>query len=160
MTSSFLNLCLMNHDFFKFDKLFCVMKYLSLILVFLLVSVNTYCQDTGSGVSEAILSVDELFHDFGDIHPGDEVEYTFQFKNTGNQPLILSNVLVQCGCTATEWPREPVEAGQSGKITVRFDSEGKSGIQKKVITIVSNASNDHERLKIQTNILPEDVNVK
>ncbi len=92
---------------------------------------------------------------FGDIVQGDVVEHTFTFENQGNQPLVLSNVLVTCGCTATKWPREPIAAGKSGEITVRFDSKGKSGAQNKIVTVVSNAVNSREKVSIKTNVLPK-----
>jgi hypothetical protein len=80
-------------------------------------------------------------HDFGDIQQGEKVEYTFEFKNTGNQPLIITNVATQCGCTTPKgWPRDPVMPGEEGKITIAFDSSGKIGRQNKVITIISNAA--------------------
>lgn len=96
----------------------------------------------------------EASHDFGDIKQGDKVEYTFTFKNSGTEPLILSNVLTTCGCTATNWPRDPIAPGKGGEITVKFNSAGKMGKQNKVVTIVSNATNAQERVKIITNVLP------
>ena len=55
--------------------------------------------------------------DFGDIVQGDKVSHVFEFENTGTEPLILSNVLTTCGCTATAWPRAAMDGtGQSGKI--------------------------------------------
>lgn len=98
-------------------------------------------------------------HDFKDIYQGDKVSHTFEFKNTGTAPLILSNVLVTCGCTATDWPKLPIMPGGEGSLTVSFDSNGKVGRQNKVITILSNATNAQERVKIVTNILPrKDIN--
>ena len=46
--------------------------------------------------------------DLGTITQGEIVEHSFVFSNTGNQPLVISDVLVTCGCTVPEWPREPV----------------------------------------------------
>ncbi|MGB3777801.1 MAG: DUF1573 domain-containing protein [Tunicatimonas sp.] len=94
-------------------------------------------------------------HDFGDIEQGTKVSHVFDFENSGTQPLILSNVLTTCGCTATDWPREPVAPGDGGKIEVSFNSAGKMGKQNKVITVVSNAVNAQERVKIITNVLPK-----
>ena len=94
-------------------------------------------------------------HDFGDIEQGTKVSHVFAFENSGTQPLILSNVLTTCGCTATDWPREPVAPGDGGKIEVSFNSAGKMGKQNKVITVVSNAVNAQERVKIITNVLPK-----
>ncbi len=92
-------------------------------------------------------------YDFGDIVQGDKVEYTFKFTNDGDAPLIISNVLTTCGCTASDWPKEPIAPGASSEIDVTFNSTGKIGHQNKVITIMSNASNNPERVKIVTNIL-------
>ncbi|WP_109833305.1 DUF1573 domain-containing protein [Reichenbachiella versicolor] len=94
-------------------------------------------------------------HDFGDITQGDKVSYTFEFTNDGDAPLILSNVKTTCGCTAPSWPREPIMPGTSSKIDVTFNSTGKIGHTNKVITIMSNASNNPETVKIVTNILPK-----
>nr|WKN36724.1 DUF1573 domain-containing protein [Tunicatimonas sp. TK19036] len=92
--------------------------------------------------------------DFGDITQGDKVSHTFEFENTGNEPLILSNVLTTCGCTATSWPREPITPGETAKIDVSFNSTGKMGRQNKVVTVVSNALNAQERVKLIANVLP------
>ncbi len=94
-------------------------------------------------------------YDFGDIAQGDKVDYTFEFTNDGDAPVIISNVITSCGCTASSWPKEPIAPGQSSKIDVTFNSSGKIGHQNKVITIMSNASNNPERVKIVTNILPK-----
>jgi hypothetical protein len=94
-------------------------------------------------------------YDFGDIHQGEKAEYTFAFENTGNEPLILSNVMTTCGCTATDWPRDPVAPGEAGQLKVMFNSAGKMGRQTKVVTIVSNAVNSQERVKMIGNVLPK-----
>ena len=94
-------------------------------------------------------------HDFGDITQGEKVAYTFEFTNDGDAPLILSNVQTTCGCTAPSWPREPIAPGQTSKIDVTFNSAGKIGHTNKTITILSNASNNPESVKIVTNILPK-----
>ena len=103
----------------------------------------------------AEITFPESSKNFGDITQGDVVEYTFKYENTGSQPLILSNVLVTCGCTATDWPRDPVAPGKSAEITVRFDSKGKNGAQNKIITVVSNAVNPREKVSIKANVLPK-----
>lgn len=103
----------------------------------------------------AHIKFEEYEYNFGDITQGDKVAYTFKFKNDGDAPLILSNVLTTCGCTASSWPREPIAPGEESKIDVTFNSTGKVGHLNKVITIMSNASNNPERVKIVTNILPK-----
>jgi hypothetical protein len=41
----------------------------------------------------------EVKYDFGSIKQGDVVDHVFKFKNTGTQPLVISNIGVSCGCT-------------------------------------------------------------
>jgi hypothetical protein len=99
---------------------------------------------------------EETTHDFGEITQGDKVEHTFKFENSGNQPLIISNVQVTCGCTASDWPRDPIAPGASSSITIKFNSAGKMGMQNKVVTILSNAVTPRTRITIKTNVLPKD----
>jgi hypothetical protein len=103
----------------------------------------------------AVITFEKKTHDFGDIKPGDKVEHTFYFSNTGTEPLIITNVQVTCGCTTPKgWPREPIPVGGKGEITVGFNSAGKSGRQNKTVTIISNAVNtDGSQISISTNIL-------
>lgn len=95
-------------------------------------------------------------HDFGDITQGDVVEHVFKFENTGEQPLIISNVKTTCGCTVPSYPKgEAIAPGASGEITVKFNSRGKMGTQKKVIRIVSNIGEERS-VRISSNVLPKD----
>lgn len=104
------------------------------------------------------ISFIEKSHDFGEITQGEKVEHIFEFENVGNEPLILSDVRTTCGCTAPEWPREPIAPGKTARIKVVFNSAGKMGMQNKVITVMSNAVNNPERVKIVTNVMPPDPN--
>ena len=96
----------------------------------------------------------ETSYDFGDLIQGDIVSHTFEFTNTGNQHLLISNVLTTCGCTATKWPKKPIQPGKTGQIKITFDSTGKMGKQNKIITILTNAEPQRIRLSISASVLP------
>ena len=108
----------------------------------------------------AIITFDEKTYDFGDIIQGDKVEHTFYFTNTGNEPLIITNVQVSCGCTVPKgWPRDPIPPGGKGELTVSFNSAGKSGRQNKPVTIISNAVNpEGTQITFTTNVLLRETN--
>ncbi|MFT6865908.1 MAG: hypothetical protein ACJA08_000734 [Cyclobacteriaceae bacterium] len=91
-------------------------------------------------------------HDFGAIKEGDIVEKTFTFKNIGQSPLIISSAKASCGCTVPEWPKEPIGIGEEGKITVKFNSKGKPGIQNKTVTITANTYPSVSKLTIKANV--------
>ena len=79
-------------------------------------------------------------YDFGKIEQGEKVLHEFKLKNTGKSPLIITNATATCGCTVPQIPGEPILPGKEGKINVVFNSEGKMGMQDKVVTITSNAN--------------------
>ena len=84
------------------------------------------------------IKFDKKEHDFGHIKQGEMVATTFYFVNEGNAPLVINDVVRSCGCTTPYWPKEPIAAGDSGKIDVKFNSAGKSGKFTKTITVKHN----------------------
>lgn len=86
------------------------------------------------------ITFEESKYDFGSVAQGGIVDHTFKFKNTGTQPLIISNIGVSCGCTTPEYTKDPVAPGKTGTIAAHFNSAGKMGMQNKVLTIESNAA--------------------
>lgn len=110
---------------------------------------TTIAQEVTSG---AKIEFKKDTHDYGDIKYGADGACTFEFKNTGNAPLIISNAQGSCGCTVPEWPKEPINPGQTGKITVKYDTKRPGAINKSV-TITSNAGNEPTKvLRIKGNV--------
>ncbi|HZY79412.1 MAG TPA: DUF1573 domain-containing protein [Cyclobacteriaceae bacterium] len=111
-------------------------------LMFLVLALAAVQLSSGQSEPGPFLTWEKSSHDFGDIPQGEKIEHTFRFSNTGTQPLIITNVSTQCGCTAPRgWPRDPIAPGDHGEITLVFDSSGKFGRVNKVATVISNASN-------------------
>jgi hypothetical protein len=92
-------------------------------------------------------------HDFGNIQEGVQAEYVFAFKNTGNAPIVISDVRASCGCTTPEWTREPIMPGETGSIKAVYNSANRPGTFFKTITITSNASEPSYRLNIKGNVI-------
>lgn len=101
------------------------------------------------------ITFEEEEYNFGDIHQGEKAEHVFAFENSGTEPLILSNVITTCGCTATSWPRDPIAPGGTGEIKVVFNTAGKMGTQTKVVTVLSNAVNAQAKVRMAGNVLPK-----
>ena len=136
------------------------MKKYFLIVVMLGLGLQGFAQVTSAAKPNGpVITFEKKTHEFGDIVQGDKVEETFKFANTGNEPLIITNVQVTCGCTTPKgWPRDPIPPGAKAEITVGFNSAGKMGRQNKVVTIVSNASNpDGAQISFTANVLEKKV---
>lgn len=116
------------------------------IVIYKAMAVGQYQQQEGAKITFS----NDTF-DYGDIKEGDVVKTKFEFKNTGSAPLIISQVITSCGCTAPEWPKEPIAPGATGSIDIQFDSKHKSGVQRKSITVLSNDI-EKQRLIILANV--------
>jgi len=86
--------------------------------------------------------------DFGNIAAGLEVVHVFEFTNVGKTPLIIQGCMTSCGCTTTDWPKEPIFPGKTGKITVKYNSAGHVGEFTKYVFITSNAATESENFVI------------
>jgi archaellum component FlaG (FlaF/FlaG flagellin family) len=131
------------------------MKKLFFVCAVLLAGSVAAQKPAGGASAGPIISWEKTVYDFGDIPAGDKVEHTFRFKNTGNAPLIITNVQVTCGCTTPKgWARDPIAPGESGEITIAFNTLGKFGLQKKVVTVISNATNqDENQITFNANVV-------
>lgn len=96
------------------------------------------------------MSFDRTFHDFGNVKPEVENTTTFKVTNTGDKPLIISDVSASCGCTTPEKPTDPIMPGESDVITVSFTSKpGQLNEQNKTVTVTANTDPKVQILKIR-----------
>jgi hypothetical protein len=128
--------------------------FLALTATFILAGINFSCNlidsknQTGMSKEDSLVALanapimefDKEVVDFGTLTEGDTVSHVFKFKNVGKSALTITDVQVQCGCTVASKPDHPIGVGQSDQITVRFNSQGKAGTNKKFVTIFSNAN--------------------
>lgn len=91
-----------------------------------------------------------------DIPYGSDESFTFNFKNTGKEPIIVSNVQTSCGCTTAKKPEAPVAPKKSADITVKYDTK-RVGQFTKTITVTTNVS-EPIVLTIKGNVLPQNNN--
>ena len=99
--------------------------------------------------NKAAFKFEKETHGFGKIPQGKPVTYEFKFTNTGEEPLIISNVESTCGCTVPKYTNTPVLKGQSGTITVTFNAAAVQPSFSKAVTVKSNARTPNKLLYIK-----------
>jgi hypothetical protein len=92
---------------------------------------------------------------FGKVTDGEKVLVTFHFKNTGTNPLIISNVQASCGCTVPSKPEEPIAQGAEGQIKAEFNSAGRVGKATKNLTVYCNTKEQNFILLFEGEVLPK-----
>ncbi|MES2893552.1 MAG: DUF1573 domain-containing protein [Bacteroidota bacterium] len=87
-------------------------------------------------------------HDFGEIKLKVPVSVEFTFTNTGDAPLIIKEVVTSCGCTASDYAKEPIMPGKSSTIKVSYNAAN-PGAFTKTITVKSNDVTESKMLTIK-----------
>ena len=98
---------------------------------------------------------EEQLHDYGEILVDSDGTWSFQFKNLADQAIVINRVRSTCGCTIPAWPREPIEPGASGKITVEYNT-ATSGTFLKSVFVYSSAANSPVKLQIKGKVIPRE----
>lgn len=120
------------------------------ILIFAVIILSLAAFKTGTG---SILTFTEPKHNFGFIRQGDVVSHEYEFTNTGDAPLIISECEVSCECTKVEFPKEPIPPKGTGKIKVTFESKSAMDRQDREVIVKSNASNSPTTISFKCVVL-------
>lgn len=111
--------------------------------------------DTTTSQGVAQVAFEKTSHDFGKIFSGERVSYAFQVTNTGDSPLVITGTRSGCGCTVGEYSKEPIAPGNTGYVTVLFNSAGRNGFQSETIRISTNADPSEHLLRISAEVIRE-----
>ncbi|MCB9231452.1 MAG: DUF1573 domain-containing protein [Bacteroidia bacterium] len=94
-------------------------------------------------------------HDFGDIDQGIPVTHRFSFKNTGTVPLNVKEVKRTCGCTNTDWSKEPIAPGAEGFVEATFNAAA-PGKFHKGITVESDSDTPFMTIFFEGNVVKKE----
>ncbi|WP_424495005.1 DUF1573 domain-containing protein [Salinimicrobium sp. GXAS 041] len=122
------------------------MKKLVAIAIFIFAGFAVQAQET------AKMEFKSEVIDYGEIEKGSDGLRTFQFTNTGDIPLVITNVRSSCGCTVPKKPEEPIQPGKTGEIQVKYNTTIVGPIRK-TITVYSNAEEPAKSLKIKGTVV-------
>lgn len=110
---------------------------------------NTATPVVQTPASLAEIKFDAELHDFGTIPYAGNGTYEFKFKNTGKEPLIITDAQGSCGCTVPTYPKNvPIKPGDSEVIKVTYDTK-RPGNFTKTVTLHSNAKTPEKVLTIK-----------
>ncbi|MCD4833121.1 MAG: DUF1573 domain-containing protein [Bacteroidales bacterium] len=128
------------------------MKKILISLLFVSLVVSSAYSQKEINTNQDTKDIPEIYfekttHDYGNIEYSSDGLCEFVFKNTGKEPLLLTNVKASCGCTTPTWPKEPIKKGKKGTIVVKYNTKI-TGSFTKTIRVYSNAKTSPVTLKI------------
>ncbi|TYA55998.1 DUF1573 domain-containing protein [Formosa maritima] len=102
-----------------------------------------------------VITFDKTTHDFGEIEAKENVETVFNYTNTGESPLVITDIKSSCGCTVPQdWSKEPLNPGDKGHFTVKFNGSGANKVSK-TVTITANTETGKETVTISAFVKPD-----
>lgn len=99
------------------------------------------------------VEVIDSVYNFGKLKGGEIVTFSYRFRNTGENPLIITDVIASCGCTTPEKPQQPIQPRSTGVVRIAFNSDGVSGAVRKNLSVISNAEPDFPLLLLEGEVL-------
>jgi hypothetical protein len=113
--------------------------------IFVLFFITLSCQLT----AQAQLKFTDTKKNFGFVKKGEQIKLTYQFINTGNQPLQIMDAKAECSCTKINYIKEPVLPGKYGEIEVLFDTSPTYDRQDRVVEIFSNDPKSPQKIRFK-----------
>lgn len=90
--------------------------------------------------------------DVGQIPQGTPKAIVYEFKNTGKTAVVITNVQGSCGCTATDYTKEPILPGKSAKVTATYNAANK-GAFTKTVTVTTSAETTPKVLTLKGTVI-------
>lgn len=100
------------------------------------------------------ISSNKETHNFGQIEWKRPVTVEYTITNTGDKPLVLTNITTSCACAAASWTKTPIGPGEKGIVTASFDAKALGRFEKSV-GIYSNAQPNLVYLKFAGEVVQE-----
>jgi hypothetical protein len=90
--------------------------------------------------------------DVGQIPQGTPKAIVYEFKNTGKTAVVITQVQGSCGCTATDYTKEPIQPGKSAKVTATYNAANK-GAFTKTVTVTTSAETTPKILTLKGTVI-------
>jgi hypothetical protein len=132
------------------------MKKTGLIIIGLLLSFVVFSQ-----TQEPAISWEKTTNNFGTFkEEAGPQGAVFNFTNTGNKPLYVTNVRASCGCTATDYTKEPIQPGQKGYVKATYNPKNRPGKFNKSVTVTTNTESPTTLLRIEGQVTPREKGIE
>jgi len=76
----------------------------------------------------------------GKILKGKPVTVKFEFTNNSDKAMVITRVKTSCGCTASEWPKEPIGVGETSSIKATYSAAVLGNFNKSITVFTDNGN--------------------
>lgn len=103
-------------------------------------------QETSAVITKVELSTQEL--DFGTFPKEEQRTGEILFKNVGDKPFVIHDVVTSCGCTKVDYPKTPTPPGGTLKFTITYEADS-HGYFRKSLKVYGNMAESPIKLAVR-----------
>lgn len=104
--------------------------------------------------SKGLLETNELTFNAGKIKKGTPIKHTFNFKNTGTEPVIIIEKTMSCNCTNLKSSNDTIAPQQNTSLEATINTKDKDpGYGEATITVKTNGKRKFFLLTINFEII-------
>ena len=127
------------------------MKKIILSLTALTLSTVLFAQPAAKTVADVAKFTAEAI-DLGKIKVGNPIPAVFTVTNISKDPLIIEQANPTCGCTISNYTKEPIAPGKTGTINATYNAAGVSHFDK-TLTVKFAGVDEIKQIKISGDVL-------
>lgn len=83
------------------------------------------------------LFLDSNVYNFGNVPLGQPVSVTFEIKNTGNAPLLITKAEPTCNCTLVDYTKTEIAPGATGFVKATYDAKMMGKFDKRIFVFTN-----------------------
>ena len=130
------------------------MKKLLLLVCLAAIAVNVSARKRQTEPSKAEITFAKSEHNFGTVpEKGKKVSHTFEFTNTGTQPLVITRISTTCRCVNYSFSKKPVPPGEKGEITITYNPKKQDGVFYKVVQVFTNTAEERHLITVRGEVI-------
>lgn len=134
----------------KISMLVLALSLMSFSAIAPIQSLTSEVKVAGTAASTVVWKAETI--DVGEIPQGTPKAIVYEFKNTGKTAVVITNVQGSCGCTATDYTKEPILPGKSAKVTATYNAANKGGFTK-TVTVTTSAESTPKVLTLKGTVI-------
>jgi hypothetical protein len=116
------------------------LRFMTAFAALLSFAAMSFTPNSAHAPAAVIVSWEKESHDFGEIPQGKPVTVSFSFTNKGDEPILIADVATSCGCTASDYSKEPIMPGANSTINATYNAANPGSFSKSITVNFNDAA--------------------
>ncbi|TYP87828.1 uncharacterized protein DUF1573 [Sphingobacterium allocomposti] len=133
------------------------MKYVYINCFFMVVLLLMFCSCIDVANKKTTLAIEDNGRHYYPLLAGQQKDLSFNLKNTGKNPLLITDIITSCGCLKADGDgvRFSIPPGKERMLTLSYNSAKNVGYVKHYVMLYGNFEGKaYEEITFDINVVP------